>query len=276
MIWFNCKKCNKPHSRPDSQAGTMIFCDCGQGLTIPWESTALPARPTAETVPTHVDDDDDEEDLPEAIPVPRPRAVPIPVADDDQPARRPSQTLPPTPPTGDSLPQKKRRTIKRTNPAYCFNHEEAASETVCDDCKLSFCNACVVDFQGYTLCSPCKNFRLRDRAVPTRVSPWAVVALVAGFASGPVGFCISALPLTLHLQAHGSPGLTVAAVLLALVPAALACWLGIRALRQLDREPLLSGRGLAMTGTLAGVLGGLWSITIGVLTIAKQISTGGG
>ena len=46
MIWFQCKKCGKTHSRPDSSAGTMIFCNSGHGNTIPWESTATePAAP---------------------------------------------------------------------------------------------------------------------------------------------------------------------------------------------------------------------------------------
>jgi hypothetical protein len=270
MIWFICKKCGKTHSRPDSQGGTMIFCDCGNGLTVPWESTALP--PAQTSVPPVRAVEKNTEDSDDAIPVLQQRPIPLLDEEDEDKrpaARRPAQKLPPTPPTGDSLPQKKRRTIKRNNPAYCFNHDELNSETVCDDCKLSFCNACVVDFQGFTLCGPCKNFRLRARATPKRLSSWAVVALVAGFVSGPVGFCISALPLTMKLQGQGSPGLAVAAVLLALVPAGVTYWLGLRALRQLDREPLLSGRGLALTGTLAGVLGGLWSITIGILTIAK-------
>src|SRR5205823_4226972 len=140
------------------------------------------------------------------------------------------------------LPTKKRRVLKRTNPAYCFNHDEQASETLCDDCKLSFCTACVVAFQGRTLCGPCKNFRLRARAAAARLSAWAVVALVAGFVAGPVGFCISTLPLT-AVQTRGSPALVVLAALLALIPPGLACWLGGRALRQLDREPLLTGRG---------------------------------
>ena len=46
MIWFTCKKCGKTHNRPDTAAGTMIFCACGNGNTVPWESTASePATP---------------------------------------------------------------------------------------------------------------------------------------------------------------------------------------------------------------------------------------
>lgn len=256
MIWFKCKSCGKTLSRADSLVGTMIFCACGQGITVPWNSTA-----------PEVSLDSDE------IPVLQQRAIPILIEEEEREAR-PAQKLPPTPPTGEALPQKKRRTHKRNNPAYCFNHDELGSETVCDDCKLSFCNACVVDFQGYILCGPCKNFRLRPRAAPKRLASWAIVALVVGLVSTPLGFCISALPLTARLQGQGSPGLTVVALLLALVPAGAACWLGRFALRQLDREPLLAGRGLAYSGLLAGVLGAVWTVTVSILTFVRQLQGG--
>src|SRR5437588_8008736 len=40
MIWFTCKKCGKTHGRAENSAGSMIFCDCGHGSLVPWESTA--------------------------------------------------------------------------------------------------------------------------------------------------------------------------------------------------------------------------------------------
>ena len=49
MIWFACKQCGKVHSRPESAAGAMVFCDCGQGCIVPWESTA--PEPEAEAEP---------------------------------------------------------------------------------------------------------------------------------------------------------------------------------------------------------------------------------
>src|SRR6267378_4792578 len=39
MIWFACKQCGKRHGRPDEAAGTVVFCDCGQGNRVPWTST---------------------------------------------------------------------------------------------------------------------------------------------------------------------------------------------------------------------------------------------
>src|SRR5262249_16114600 len=48
MIWFSCKQCGKVHGRAENSAGTLVFCDCGQGNTVPWESTAAePEEPGA-------------------------------------------------------------------------------------------------------------------------------------------------------------------------------------------------------------------------------------
>src|SRR5262245_20840905 len=57
MIWFTCKQCGKRHGRPDEMAGSLLFCECGHGNRVPWESTAAapelpketptPSRPTA-------------------------------------------------------------------------------------------------------------------------------------------------------------------------------------------------------------------------------------
>ena len=52
MIWFSCKQCGKTHGRPETAAGATIFCDCGTGLVVPWESTAAePAAVPAELAP---------------------------------------------------------------------------------------------------------------------------------------------------------------------------------------------------------------------------------
>src|SRR5438876_4072272 len=51
MISFTCKQCGKVHTRPESAAGTMIFCTCGQGTRVPWESTAADPGSAAEAAP---------------------------------------------------------------------------------------------------------------------------------------------------------------------------------------------------------------------------------
>lgn len=42
MIWFACSNCGKPEKRPEGSAGTLVFCVCGHGNRVPWEST-IPA-----------------------------------------------------------------------------------------------------------------------------------------------------------------------------------------------------------------------------------------
>ena len=43
MIFFACKQCGKRFERPNQAAGTLLFCPCGAGTHVPWEST-LPAE----------------------------------------------------------------------------------------------------------------------------------------------------------------------------------------------------------------------------------------
>ena len=39
MIWFTCRQCGKRHVRPEAECGTLVFCECGQGNRVPWQST---------------------------------------------------------------------------------------------------------------------------------------------------------------------------------------------------------------------------------------------
>src|SRR5262249_19122547 len=61
MIWFACKQCGKRLRQPDSAVGSFIFCDCGTGNRVPWESTlpspieAPPDQPVAEASDTEED-----------------------------------------------------------------------------------------------------------------------------------------------------------------------------------------------------------------------------
>src|SRR5947207_10302221 len=44
MIVYSCKQCGQEHRRPDAEAGSLIFCDCGQGNRVPWApEEAVPA-----------------------------------------------------------------------------------------------------------------------------------------------------------------------------------------------------------------------------------------
>ncbi|MCC6417411.1 MAG: hypothetical protein IT429_04100 [Gemmataceae bacterium] len=220
MIWFACKQCGKKHSRPASSIGTMIFCECGQGNSVPWESTTEPppVAPIPDPLPT--------------MPAPRLEPIPIgeervPSADRPRPARRP-----PGP--------------RRRDPRFCFNHDDVASFRPCAACGEAFCGECVVEFQGATLCGPCKNFRVHTLQKPPGVSGKAVSSVLVTSFTWLFGIYLTLLALQAGLQVVGL--VVVLAHLVALV-------LGALALRDTETNPRVSGRSLAVTGVVAGGAG---------------------
>jgi hypothetical protein len=146
MIAFACKQCGKRFERPDHLAGTLVFCGCGTGTHVPWEST-LPAEPGA--VPT--------------ADGPKPRWVETGAVPEPQPPR--------------VLPR---------NPDNCFNHPDTPKIQACAGCKEPFCAACLVGFQGELVCGPCKNFRLRKLQEPPRLSVLALLATLFSVGAGAV------------------------------------------------------------------------------------------
>src|SRR5260370_10375268 len=175
MIWFTCKKCGKLHGRPESQAGTFLFCECSYGNRVPWASTVAEPEPDATPAPIPLP--------PAPIPASRPRSYPE-RSDDRRPAERPLI----------------RRQPRRENPRYCLNHEDAGSEHTCADCKAAFCAGCVVTVQGQTLCGPCKNFRIRAMNRPAAGAGLAIVSLVVGLVGGPVTFCLNNFNLDAQMK----------------------------------------------------------------------------
>jgi hypothetical protein len=153
MIWFNCGQCGKTHGRPESSVGSMIFCECGQGNVVPWESTAAaPATPPPVAAPA---------------PPPAPEHADLP----------------------EILPRVRRRSgPRRPNPAYCLNHESVAAQQKCTDCGEAFCGDCVLTLQGALLCGPCKNYRVRRLLRPPRLSGFALASVLIALVSGP--FCL--------------------------------------------------------------------------------------
>jgi hypothetical protein len=218
MIWFSCKLCGKTHGRPESAVGATIFCECGTGLLVPWESTAAepPAAPPA----------------PEAPP-----ALKLePVQFDPVPSK------PGTPP----LRSRKRGRVGRRDPLFCFNHEEVAKQTTCADCGESFCADCLVTFAGDPLCGPCKNYRVKNlqRTVPP--SNLSIVSLLTALLTG----LVSVLALALGGGHSGFPWWS----LVALLPQGLAAGLALMALREAERDPKVGGRSLALTGLLSAAV----------------------
>jgi hypothetical protein len=243
MIWFLCKKCGKRHGRADNLASTLVFCECGQGNTVPWQSTTTPpAVPPA--------------------PPPRPLAPPRPQPFNDRDDRRPIDDHS----AGDLLRRRKANVFRRRRPGFCINHDDVPTDKTCEDCKESFCSNCVVEQQGKTLCGPCKNFRIRGMTRPKNTPGLAVVALIVGLISGPVTFCMT-------LVGTGPKGSTAAAVALSLaglvlpVGGMVVSWY---ALRQIESKPNLGGRGLAMTGATTSLVGALWCLTVAFLVIYRM------
>jgi hypothetical protein len=246
MIWFACKKCGKNHGRPESQAGTLLFCDCSFGNRVPWASTIAEPEPEATPVPA-------------SVPPPTPSSPPrrsfpererADAREEDRPWRR--------------------REPRRDNPRYCLNHEDAASEHTCTDCKASFCSSCVVTLQDKVLCGPCKNFRVRGKNRPARVSGLAIVSLVVGLVGGPVSFCLNFFNIGFQ---QTQPSIVAAVALSAvglIVPigSLIFAWL---ALREMEAKPNTGGRSLALTGAASGLVGVLWTLAMGTIIVVKHL-----
>lgn len=233
MIWFACKQCGKRHGRGEDLAGTLVFCECGQGNRVPWASTAAEPEPE------------------EALP-------PRPTLDEDRPA-------------AEFLRPRRSPHRRRPDPASCLNHDETPKHAVCDACRCSFCSACVVELQGRTLCGPCKNFRLGGLSRPLRVPPLAIVsfvlALVCTFVS--LILCFMAIGLAVKLESGLAAALPCCAVALFFAVGELI--VSGLALRQMDRQPALGGRGLAMTGAMAGLTGVVWALALAAFIVARQV-----
>src|SRR5688500_17108619 len=157
MIWFACKQCGKVHGRAEHSIGAMIFCDCGQGLTVPWESTA-PEPPNAAALEAAATSKVEPLDF--NLPAPsRPRPADAP-------------------PSAARARRGARRGRGEPDPTVCFNHDTAPKQHVCAECELSFCDACVTTFRGRLLCGPCKNYEAKLVQRAPRVSGWALTSVL--------------------------------------------------------------------------------------------------
>ena len=215
MIWFDCQKCNKTLSRSESSAGALVFCDCGNSLRVPWESTAPPA---AETY---------------ALATEEPLA----------PVRFemvPGQSAQSTPAAFDevSSPRLRRRTDE-IDPDYCFNHPSEPKSVNCTDCGLGFCRRCATKLRGQTVCAPCKNYRARLQQRRPETARWAVVSFATALIAAPV-----LLGLTPVLVLQRTSWLTIAAS----IPLLFALAVGIWAMVQIQRGPRRVGSNLALGG----------------------------
>jgi hypothetical protein len=231
MIRFRCRQCDKPFERPNDAAGTLVFCTCGTGNRVPWDISPDPPRPAESQVP-----EAEEQPL---------RMKPL---DDQSPSSR-------------DRPDDRPHTRMRDS-ACCFNHQTVAVEQNCEDCKEGFCAACLVSLQGRTLCGPCKNFRLRRMQKPPRMSALAIAALAVALVGAPFGlFCF-----TFAGAGMGLPGLGFVGLLLPLV----ALVLGGLALREIETNPQVSGRSLAIASVVTALAFG-YLIAIITVTVGQQM-----
>lgn len=234
MIWFACKHCGRKHSRPESSTGSLIFCDCGQGITVPWESTieepelVLPVEPVA----------------PPPLSGP-PRMVAMPVGEERVPVSqrpRPDEAIPVVRPARG----RRRPPIPVRDRNYCFNHQDLPIERTCESCTERFCGHCLVTFQKRVLCGPCKNAVVRALDEAPKISVLAVTSALLALAVSVVGFCLLPLGTTLDMLP-----LAVFTLLIQLVVLGLA---GL-AWYRVEKTPLVRGKSLAITGILAAGLG---------------------
>jgi hypothetical protein len=162
--------------------------------------------------------------------------VPIPLHPEDDPTRQ--------------APRRRPVEKLKPDPHFCLNHEERPSRHKCADCGEAFCDECVVVLRETLLCGPCKNFRMRLEQRPPELSGQALFATFLGLVLTPLAFVLFSLT---------TPLLALAL----LVPQGLALLLGLRALRDTDRNPRKSGRALAISGVLTAglalaITGALW------------------
>jgi hypothetical protein len=235
MIWFTCKKCGKTHGRAETSAGTMVFCDCGNGNTVPWESTAAQpaAPPPAVIVPK----------VPDLAPI---QFDPVTMTG-GPPASKPSSypADPPRQEEEEERPYRRGRTEKR-DPEYCFNHQRRPRVDSCAECEENFCTDCLVKFQGVLLCGACKNFRSRRQELPPATSSAASASLILSLVAGPIFMCIL-------LSTAPSTSMRVLSCL-ALLPQVAALGLGLWALRDAEKESKGGGQWVAVTGIVAAAL----------------------
>jgi hypothetical protein len=228
VIHFACKQCGKPFARSDEAAGTLVFCECGTGNRVPWEST-MAAPPEAETPGPTADNsipDNEERELP----------------------RRRTRSPP-------------RREVPDRDPSFCLNHQDRPRQETCADCGESFCANCVITFEGKTLCAPCKNFRVRSMQRPSQFSVYALFSLLLGLVTGPIGlFCVGMSTAT-RSSVPSFAGLVLPI---------LAIFLGAKALRDIETQPNRTGRSIAISGMVCGIVTAFLTVVWAML-VERQV-----
>lgn len=111
----------------------------------------------------------------------------------------------------------------------CAAHPEAAATAVCHGCRRAFCDRCTIDFDGWTLCAPCKN-----RAVAWSMEVTDYRKPQTAFVLAMVGVFMMCFGIVLDI---------------------IAIVVAQKALREIQARPGLPGRALARWAILISSLG---------------------
>jgi len=245
MITFVCKGCGKRHTRSDHQAGLLVFCDCGCGMRVPLNAPEsqpprLEAVPVLEAIAVS-----ESQPIVDALPVVQPPPLP-------------------------SLPTRwKPSPVGKVHPSICFHHDRVPKVGHCEDCRLPFCEACLIDLHGRQLCGPCKNFRLADLALPRRLHPLAVLSLILGIATVPLTLALTLIGFGLALG-EGLPGLTILLSLVGALFPTLALAVAGLTMRRLQSSVADRGRTLTAAGACLALVSLLWCLTVALLIVGKH------
>ena len=105
---------------------------------------------------------------------------------------------------------------------------------------------------------------------PAHLPPLAIVAFVLALVSTVVGLLLSFMAIGIAMKMEAGIVGAMICCTIALFFAGSELILSWLALRQIDRQPALGGRGLAMTGATAGLTGVVWALAIAVFIVVRQ------
>ena len=94
----------------------------------------------------------------------------------------------------------------------------------------------------------------------------AIVSLILAILGGPISFCLSTFG---RVNEIGTAPFAIALGIGALLLPAVALLLAILAMSQIERDPRLGGRGMALTGATTAAIGVVWSLTMLVVLAGK-------
>lgn len=137
-----------------------------------------------------------------------------------------------------------------TDPAYCLNHGDVPMQGPCAACGLSFCAACLASVQKRLLCGPCKNFYLRTLQRTPRLSLKALLAPIVSLIGGAIVIVVALMIAGIS----GTPAGIVAGAIVALIPQFVVLILGFQALSDVETNPKIGGRDLAITGLVSALV----------------------